>query len=206
MLKIWGRNNSINVQKVLWTAAELGLRHERVDVGGAFGGLDTDAFAAMNPNRRIPVLEDGEFVLWESHAIVRYLARTYGERALMPRDARAEGLVDQWMDWTNGTLLAPLTVVFWGQIRLPADQRDRAAEEQAALQLGDLFAMVDASLAGRDYLLGDRLTAADIPVGAAAYRWYGLDLERPDLPNVRAWYQRLAGRTAYRSQVMLPLS
>ena len=206
MLKIWGRPNSINVQKVMWTVAELGLEHERVDVGGAFGGLDTQAYGEMNPNRRIPVLEDGDTVLWESNAIVRYLAGRYGAGSLCPEDPGARALADQWMEWKTTTIIPDMTPVFLGLIRTPPEERDTAAIDAGAARLGETFKILDDRLAGRGYVTGDSLTMGDIPVGAACYRYHELPIARPELPNVAGWYARLKDREAFRTHVMLPVT
>ena len=139
MLRIWGRLSSINVQKVVWCARELHLDHERVDIGVNKGDLDTEAYVRLNPNRQIPVIEDfrgtdvgGEpFVLWESNAIVRYLASKHGAGRMCPSDLRARADADRWMDWQQTTLLGPLGVVFWNLIRTPPEKRDVAAVETA---------------------------------------------------------------------------
>ena len=206
MLKIWGRNNSINVQKVMWTAAELGLDHERIDAGGAFGGLDTAEYGALNPNRRVPTLLDGDVVLWESNVIVRYLAAKYGAGSLCPADPADRARADQWMDWFITTMVADLIVVFWQLIRTAEANRDQEAIDAAVGRLDASWDIVEAHLADRDYMVGDRLTMGDVPVGAAAYRYYGLDIKRPDRPRMHAWYQRLADRPAFQTHVMLPLT
>ena len=131
MLRVWGRNNSINVQKVMWTVGELGLPHERIDVGGAFGGLDTAEYGALNPNRRIPTVEDEDVVVWESNACVRYLAARYGAGRLWPEDVRRRAAADMWMDWQVSTLMPDMTVVFWGLIRTPEAERDYPKIEAA---------------------------------------------------------------------------
>lgn len=206
MLRIWGRRNSINVQKVMWSVAELGLAHERIDVGGAFGGLDGEAYGRLNPNRRVPTLQDGDFVLWESNAIVRYLAEAYGSAPFFPETVRGRALAGQWMDWMTTTLLPPLTTVFWGLIRTPAERRDGAAIEAALADCAGAFALLEGRLAGRAYLLGDDLTMADLPVGCATYRWSALPVERPRLPAVEAYSRRLQARPAFAEHVMIPLS
>ena len=206
MLKIWGRNSSVNVQKVMWTVAELGLEHERIDVGGAFGKLDTPEYGAMNPNRRIPVVQDGALVVWESNVCVRYLAAKYGSGSLWPEDPGERALADMWMDWMGNTLIADLTTVFWGLIRTPPEQRDGNAIKAAAERLGESWKILDAHLAGREYVAGEHLTMGDIPVGAACYRYFELAIDRPSLPHVIAWYQRLQARSAYAQHVMIPLT
>src|SRR5262249_14445383 len=104
MLKIWGRTTSSNVQKVMWAVGELGLEHERIDAGGKYGGLETAAYGQLNPNRRIPTVEDGDAVVWESNVIVRYLAAKFGAGELWPSDPGARASADQWMDWQQTTL------------------------------------------------------------------------------------------------------
>lgn len=203
MLRIWGRKTSINVQKVLWTVAELGLAHERIDAGGAFGKLDTPEFAALNPNRLVPVIEDDGFALWESGAIVRYLAGRYGSGSLAPAGHLDLARADQWMEWAATSLYGDIiSTIFWGLIRTPAAERNHAAVAVSVKRAGERLAILDQHLAGRAYILGEAMTMADIPAGALMYRYFTLPIDRPRLPNVEAWYQRLAGRTAYREHVM----
>lgn len=205
MLKVYGRTSSVNVQKVMWMVGELGLDHERMDVGGAFGQNDRDWYLALNPMGRVPVLDDDGYVLWESHSILRYLARQHGG-ALYPGEPRACADVDKWMDWQLGFLQPAITPAFWGLIRTAEADRDMAAIQAASAQTAKLYAIVDGHLQGRDFLAGDELSIADIPVGAMTYRWYGLDVEHPDYPNLRAWYERLSERPAFREHVMLPIT
>jgi len=206
MLRVWGRNNSINVQKVMWAVGELGLEHERIDVGGAFGGLDTPEYGRLNPNRRVPTVEDGEVVVWESNACVRYLAARYGAGSLWPEEPGRRARADMWMDWQQTTLLPDMTVVFWGLIRTPEDQRDDAAIQASIRRLGGIWPMLEERLATRRFVAGDAFTMGDIPVGAACYRYYGLPIERPSLPNVEAWYARLRERAPFREHVMVPIT
>ncbi|MFP6747755.1 MAG: glutathione S-transferase family protein [Alphaproteobacteria bacterium] len=205
MLKVYGRTSSVNVQKVMWMVGELGLEHERMDVGGAFGQNDQDWYLALNPMGRVPVLDDDGYVLWESHSILRYLAKKHGG-ALYPGEPRAGADVDKWMDWQLGFLQPAITPAFWGLIRTPEADRDLAAIQAASAQTAKLYAIVDGHLRGRDFLAGDGFSIADMPVGAMTYRWYGLDVEHPDYPNLRAWYERLSERPAFREHVMLPIT
>lgn len=206
MLTIWGRRNSINVQKVMWAVGELGLAHRRIDAGGAFGGLDGEDYRRLNPNRRVPTLQDGDFTLWESNAIVRYLAEAYGTAPFFPGELRERALAGQWMDWMTTTILPPLTTAFWGLIRTPPERRDVAAIERALAACAEAFALLDRQLEGRAYLLGEALTMGDLPVGCATYRWYAMPIERPRLPALAAYHDRLAARPAFAEQVMVPLS
>jgi glutathione S-transferase len=205
MLKVWGRRSSFNVQKVMWLVDELGLAHEHIDAGGKFGGLDAPAFRAMNPHGKVPVIDDGGTVVWESHAILRYLAARHGGMRWWPVDAAQRSLADRWMDWSATTLQPDFLMgVFWGFYRTPEPQRDLPAIRKKVAACASHFQLLDRVLADRRYLLGDELTLADIPAATALYRYFGLDVERPAVPNVEAWYGRLQARPAYRAHVMLP--
>jgi glutathione S-transferase len=204
MLKITGRKTSINVQKVMWAAAELGVEHIRIDAGGPFGGLETADYAALNPNRLVPVIEDNGLVLWESNAIVRYLCRTYGWGTLSPSDEHQRARADQWMDWSNSTLYPDIIVgLFVPLVRVTAKDRDMAALTAAASRVGNKLAVLDAQLAGKSFILGDDLTMADIAVGTLMYRYFTLPVARPKLPNIEAWYAHLAARPAFKQHVMI---
>jgi glutathione S-transferase len=205
MLKVWGRRSSFNVQKVMWLVGELGLAHEHIPAGGSFGGLDDPAFRALNPHGRVPVIQDDDLVVWESHSILRCLAARTGEGALWPSDPKARALVDAWMDWSQTSLQpAFLNGVFWGFYRTPEDQRNWPAINKSIERCAAFFRLLDGVLSGRRYLTGDTLSLADIPVGTTLYRYFELDIERPQVPNVEAWYGRLQQRPAYRQHVMIP--
>ena len=206
MLKIWGRTNSFNVQKVMWTADELGLAHERIDAGGAFGGLETDSYTALNPNRRIPVVEDGELALWESNAIVRYLAAKHGSGTLWPEDPGLRSLADRWMDWQITTLQPQLHIIFWGLIRTPEAERDMVAIAAAVEAIKPVWQLLDEHLRVRRFVGGPDLTMGDIPLGCAAWRYRNLPIDRPSLPNLEHWCARLEERPAYHRHVMLPVT
>lgn len=205
MLKIWGRTSSVNVQKVMWTVAELGLAHERVDAGLHYGGVNEPWYRAMNPNGRVPVIDDDGFVLYESNAIVRYLAAKHGAGSLWQDNlaVRADG--DRWMDWATSTVAPPLTPLFWGLIRTAPDKRNPEAIEVERLKTEEVMKILDARLADRPYVAGDTFTIGDIPLGCFAYRWYALPIEHGEHPHLRRWYERLQARPAFRANVMLPL-
>jgi glutathione S-transferase len=206
MLKIWGRTNSINVQKVMWAVGELGLENERVDAGGEYGGLDTPAYGAMNPNRRIPTLQDGLFVLWESNAIVRYLAAKHDPGGLWPSELERRALAEQWMDWQQTTLVPDMRTLFWGLVRTEPAKRNLPAIQGAAANLESIWHRLDRHLQNRSFVVGDRFTMGDIPVGAMYHRYRALGVERGADENLAAWYERLTQRAPYRAHVMLPLS
>jgi len=205
MVRIWGRRSSFNVQKVLWLAGELGLAYEHVPAGGDHGGLDRPEFRALNPHGRIPVLQDGDLAVWESHAILRYLAARYGQGVYWADDPATRAPIDGWMDWAQ-TALQPafLGGVFWGHYRTPEAERNWPAIRAAVAETTAQFRLLDAALAAGPFLAGDRLTLADVPAGTTLYRYFELDIERPPLPNVEVWYTRLQARPAYREHVMVP--
>ena len=206
MLRIWGRSNSINVQKVLWCCEELDIRYQRVDVGGPFGGNKEPEYLRLNPNGLVPTISDGGFVLWESNVIVRYLAAKHGMGTLCPEDLAERADADRWMDWQMGTLWAHFRPAFIGIIRTPPEKRDPDYIATAISNTAENLAMLDAHLATRDYVTGPAFTMADIPLGVTAYRWFNLEIERPPMPNLEAWYERLCARSPYKATVMLPLS
>ena len=204
MLKVHGRKTSVNVQKVMWVVGELGLPHTRTDVGGAFGGLDTPEYGAMNPNRLVPVIDDGGFILWESAAIVRYLSERYGRGTLAPEGHHAYARADQWMEWAGTTLMQPIIATCFLQlIRVQAAVRDTKAVAAAAKTVGEKLAVLDAHLADRQFIMGDQLTMADIGVGSLLYRYFNLVIERPRLVNIDLYYRRLTARPAYQQHVMV---
>jgi glutathione S-transferase len=205
MLRIWGRHNSANVQKVLWLVGELDLTHEHVLAGGDFGGLDDPAFRAMNPHGKVPVIADGAVVVWESHAILRYLAAAHGADRFWSTDPAVRAAIDGWMDWAQ-TALQPafLSGVFWGGYRTPAAQRDEAVVAKALEHTVSCLTRVDRQLADRPFIVGDALSLADIAIGAHLYRYFELNIARPALPRLKAWYDVLRERPAYRDHVMLP--
>lgn len=204
MLRVWGRLSSVNVQKVMWTIAELGLAHEHIPAGGDFGGLDDPEFLAMNPHGRVPVIDDGGTVVWESNAIVRYLAARYGEGCLCPADAAGRARCDQWMDWAATGFQGYFMDVFWGYYRTPAAQRNMAEVNLRWRATHQALRVADRVLAERPWLAGEAFSMADIPAGTLLYRYFGLDLERRPRPHVAAWYERLQARPAYRAEVMRP--
>lgn len=206
MLQVLGRPNSVNVQKVMWCLAELGQTVERHDVGGPFGGNDQADYLARNPNGKVPTLLDGDYVLWESNAIVRYLCDQYGVGTWYPDNAQMRGHASQWMDWYLTELHPSMTALFWQLIRTKAAQQDQAAIDAAIAKCTSAWTMMDQHLSKNAYLLGDDISMADIPLACAAYRWHEMDFKRPDLPVFKAWWTRISERPAYKQHVMIPLS
>jgi glutathione S-transferase len=204
VIKIWGRVNSVNVQKVLWCCDELGLPYDRIDAGLQHGRNNEPEYLAMNPNGRVPTLEDGDFVLWESKSILRYLAMEYGASHpdLYPAAPRVRASIDRWLDWTLSTLQPAERNVFWGMVRTPAAERDMAAIQKGADACGALWRMLDTHLAGRQYAEGDAFSIADLVLGAYCRRYLDLDgIQRPDLPALRKWYEGIKQRPAFQRYV-----
>lgn len=206
MITVWGRRNSVNVQKALWVLAECGQAFVRKDVGGEFGGLDTEAYGRLNPNRRIPTIEDGGIAIWESNVIVRYVAARHGTAGLYPEDFAARAHADMWMEWTQTTLVGAMNPLFWQLVCTPPAERDMAAIVRGATETGGLWQRFEAWLDGRAYVAGDDFSMGDIPIGALAWRYSQLDCEKPALPRVTAWLGRLGERAAFREHVALPLT
>jgi glutathione S-transferase len=206
MLKIWGRANSVNVRKVLWCCEELGLPFERTDAGMQHGVVNTPEYRRLNPNGLVPTIEDDGFVLWESHAIVRYLSAKHGTGKLWPADLRVRADADRWMDWAGGSFLPAFRPVFWGLVRTPAEQRDMKAINESAKKCGELAGYVDAALAGRGFIAGGHLTMGDIPLGCHLHLWLSLPLERPAYANLAAWHKRLLERPAFDKWVNTKIS
>jgi glutathione S-transferase len=201
MLKVWGRKTSSNVQKVMWAIGELGLAHERIDIGGPFGGNKEPAYLAMNPNGLVPTIEDGDLILWESNTIVRYLAGLHGRGTLEPADAKTRAHASKWMDWQLSVLGPAITPAFLGLIRTPAEKRDAAAIAASQARTIEAMRILDAALAKSAYVAGDAFSYGDIPVGVMAYRYPQLVPERPELKNLARWYEAIAARKAFRDHV-----
>ncbi len=206
MLKIWGRLSSINVQKVVWAAQEAGVAFDRSDAGGSFGLVGTDWYGALNPNRLVPVIDDEGFVLWESNAIVRYLAAKYAPGRLYPDDLKRRFDAERWMDWQQTTLNPAGRDAFMQLIRTPQMQRNAALIEQSRATSAPLLQILDAHLATRRFMIGDDFTIADIPLGCQIHRWFGLPIDRPSLPHLERWYREVSTRTAARSVLTLPIT
>lgn len=204
MLTVHGYRPSSNVQVVMWGIGELGLPYRFVERGHAFGGLDSPEFQALTPHRLVPVIEDGDFVVWESCAILRYLAATYGSDAFWPKDPAARARVDMWAEWGKGTLRMNFTgPIFWSRVRTPAARRDEAALTAALARFDRDLATVEAQVGAGPWLLGESFTVADILVGHQLYRYFTIDIPRVDRPGIAAYYDRLCARPAFAEHVMV---
>ncbi len=204
-LRILGRISSVNVQKVVWCADELGLAYERADVGGSYGGNDTPAYLAKNPNGLVPVIEEGDFVLYESNAIVRYLAARHSQAGLWPDDLHQRADVDRWMEWQSTGFTPAMWGAFWHLCRTPPEKRDATVIEASRVKSEKAVGVLDAHLAGREFLAGNAFSPADIVVGCAAHRWLGLPIAREPRPNVERWYAALKSRAGSRQVLAQPV-
>lgn len=205
MLKIWGRKSSSNVQAVMWGVGELGLPYTRIDAGFTYGVIDTPGYLAMNPNGTVPTLIDGEGApVWESAAILRYLAARYGDDTFWPADPAARAKVDMWAEWAKLNVAQNFTgPVFWRVVRTPPERRDPAAIAQAVKALERFLAIAEARLAGQKFLAGDAFTLADVQFGHCLFRYYDIAIERARLPHLRRYYEALTARPAFREHVMV---
>ena len=206
MLKIWGRMSSINVKKVVWTAQELGLDFQRTEAGGLFGVVTTPDYMALNPNSLVPVIEDDDYVLWESNVIVRYLAAKYAPGKIYPTDLRERFDAERWMDWQQTTFNPVSRPGFWQLIRTAPEQRNPAlmAESNAAVEA--LMFTLDMHLANRAFMVGERFTMADIPLACEVHRWFGLPQPRQGRPHIERWYESLRARQASKGVLDMALS
>jgi glutathione S-transferase len=208
MIRLWGRKSSINVQKVLWCLAELGLEEgkdfERIDAGLHFGKNRTPEFLALNPNGLVPTLQDGDLVLWESNTILRYLARQYDKSKRFPANITSQYQSEKWMDWQLGTMWPSLRIAFLGLTRTPENERNYAVIHKAYQDTNALLALLDQQLANQPYCSGDSFNIGDIPLALCVSRWILLNETFPEqtgprlaLHNIEAWMQRIEAGTKY---------
>jgi glutathione S-transferase len=208
MLKVWGRNTSSNVQKVVWALAEMAIPFERIDAGGAFGKTTEPFYLAMNPNSLVPTLEEDDgFTMWESNSIVRYLAVKHSARVLEPADLKVRARAQMWMDWQLSVMAPAITPVFWQMIRTPPDKRDQNAIDAGKEKTVVAARMMDEQLGKTQFMAGDAFSYGDIPVGIMIYRYVQLIPERPSTPNLDRWYAAISARAAFKEQIAsVPLS
>jgi len=207
-LTIWGRSNSVNVQKVLWCLAELGVPYDRIDAGLQFGKNNTPEYLAMNPNGRVPTLVDGDFLLWESNSIMRYLCMAYGkDTSIYPAEPQRRAAVDRWLDWTLSTMQPVDRPVFWALVRTPKDKQDMTQIQKDADAEAPVWAIANRQLSTRRYIEGDQFTIADIAVGSYARRWLGFTgITKPAYSHVERWYADIAARPSFAKQLAVAMT
>jgi glutathione S-transferase len=203
VLEVWGRKNSFNVQKVLWCCEELQVPFRRHDAGGLFGGTDEEGYLASNPTGLVPTISDDGFTLWESNTIVRYLSAKHGAGTLWPEDPAERALADKWMDYQLGTLFPAFKDALIGLVRTAPEKRDPEKIEASVRATARVIPVLDTHLEANEYVAGSSVTMGDVALGSLVYRWFELNIDRPDLPALRAWYERLASRPAYQKTVMV---
>ena len=205
MIKVWGRTNSLNVQKVLLALEEVGLAYERTDAGMQFGVVNSPEYRLMNPNGLVPTIDDDGFILWESNVIVRYLCARYSEGGMWPVDPRARADADRWMDWQQTALLDPVNDLFRPLVRkMGAATPDEIA---AACKRGETNAeTLDAALSNRPWLSGAAFGIADCSVSPVIHRWLHLPIERKPRRHLERWYAAVAARPSGRKILTLPIT
>jgi glutathione S-transferase len=207
-LTIWGRANSINVMKALWCLAELDIPYQRIDAGMEHGKNNEPEYLAMNPNARVPTLVDGDYVLWESNSVMRYLCMEYGKGTpIYPSDPKTRAAVDRWLDWSLSTVQPADRPVFWALVRTPKEKQDMAQIRKDVEAEALVWAIADRQLSTRRYLEGDQFTIADITIGLFVRRWLGVTgVDKPSFPNMERWYAEIARRPSFAKELAVPLS
>ena len=204
MLEIWGRKNANQVIQVLWTLSELSVEHKRHSIGTESGDLETDDYKSLNPNSKIPTIRDNGFVLWESHAIIRYLARQYGYGSLYPKDPQKAAISDQWMTWSTDGFMGTFFPVFWQLVRTEESQRDLNKIAEMAKKSAEVLQVLEGHLINNNFVAGDKFTYGDIPLGVLIHKYFVLNINRPSMPGIEAWYQRLTRRSPFQEHAMQP--
>lgn len=206
MRRLWGRANSVNVQKALWALEELGLPYERVEAGGAHGLVDEASYRALNPNGLVPLLQENDFALWESNAILRYLALSEEGALAYPEDLRERGLVEQWLDWQATAFTPAMRDAFLQTFRVAEEKRDAGLIAASVARTEKLADILEAHLRERDFAVGERFGIADIALGCAAHRWSMMPVARAERPATARWLAAISRRPAAGIVVSQPLS
>jgi glutathione S-transferase len=204
MLELWGRKNANQVIQVLWALSELGVEYKRHSIGTKAGDLETKEYKSLNPNSKIPTIRDNGFVLWESHAVIRYLARQYGLGTLCPEDHQKAAISDQWMTWSTDSFMGTFFPVFWQLVRTEEKDRDYAKIAEMAQQSAGILKVLDDHLVSNNFVAGDQFTFGDIPLGVLLHKYFVLDIKRPQLTGIEAWYEKLKERPAFKEHAMQP--
>lgn len=205
MLTVWGRKTSSNVQALMWCIGEMELPYVRHDIGDKYKGTETDFYYSLNPNRTVPVLQDGTAPpLWETGAILRYLANRYGAESFWPSDDIQKANIDKWAEWSKINVATAFNLpVFWRVVRTPQENRDEQAIAEAMVKLEYYLSVAEAQLEKHRFLAGDAFSLADIQFGHVLYRYYDIDVVRKPLSRLRAYYENIALRPAFQEHVMV---
>jgi glutathione S-transferase len=206
-LHLWGRLNSINVQKVLWLCEDLKIPFDRTDAGMQYGVNKTEAYLQMNPNGLVPVINDNGLVLWESHAILRYLAKKYDTTDILyPKSALQSAKVDQWLEWYNTTAWPVMRPLFWGWIRTKPEDRNKVELEKIRVQMSAALKIFDDQLKSAKWVTGDHFTIADLTLALIAFRWFNLPIEHEEYQHLSRWFKQVEQRPGYIKYSSAPLS
>jgi len=202
MITVWGRRNSVNVQKVLWALEELDMPYTRENVGGSFGGNQDADFRAMNPMGLVPVIRDGDVTMFESNAIVRWLAARYRDGLLRPPDPKGLAMAEQWMEWAQLNLYRPVQTLFNNRVRSLPENRDVTATAAAETQAAEVLMVADAWIARHDWFAGPDFSFGDIVMGALLWRYMGVECAKPAMPHLMEWFEAVQEREPFRRAVM----
>ena len=202
MITVWGRKNSVNVQKVLWALEELDVPYTRENIGGGFGGNQDADFLAMNPMGLVPVIRDGDVTMFESNAIVRYLAARFRAGVLRPAEHKSLAMAEQWMEWAQVNVASVVTTLFVNRVRSLPEHRDVAAAAAAESKAVEVLKVADAWIARHDWFAGQEFSFGDIVMGAFLWRYMGIDCAKPAMPHLMEWFEALQAREPFRRAVM----
>jgi glutathione S-transferase len=204
MITVWGRRSSSNVQKVLWTLGELGVPFERKVVGGSFGGTTTPYYLNLSPRGLVPALEDDGISLFESNAIVRYLAARYGAGTFEPEGWKERAAAEKWMEWQQNYYWPLISEIFMQSVRTAPEKRNAAIIASARERVPKELEVANRHLASNRFFAGEELTFGDIVMGTIMWRTHRLAVDLEDAPNVERWFKDLQTREPYRAWVMVP--
>jgi glutathione S-transferase len=206
-IKVWGRISSANVKKVMWLADELNLDVERIDAGRQFGVVDTPAYKALNPNSKVPTIEDGDFVLWESNSIMRYFCMKYGGEGIYPSNSATRADIDRWLDWSLSIVVPIESPLFLDTVRKPLEQHDKIAITTMGGKVASIYGILDQHLKTREYLVGECFSIADLGLSIFVDRWLRNPfLEgRPEFNYLTTWHARIRPRSGFQKFVDVPL-
>ena len=198
MFRLLGRKTSGNVQKIVWFFEERGLDYTREDYGRQFGNTTDQAYLDLNPNAKVPTLVDGDTVVWESNAILRYLCNRADDATLYPADPAGRSQVERWMDWQLSALNGPYMEIFRAT-KKPENEREPAAIATHSAAMATQLAILDGALIGKQWLVGKDISLAEISLGPIVRRCLSFPIELPALAALRAWDESYAARPAFKT-------
>ena len=201
MIQLYGRRNSINVQKVSWALCELNLEFKWHDEQGKFGKVDVENYEKINPQLIVPTLDHNGSIIKQSNAIVRYLYRKYTDVYEISKDEDI-AIAESWMEFQTTDLQLNMTPIFWGLVRNPPEDRDQELIDKNIILLNKKFEIFDKFLEDHEYILNNKFCMSDIIMGAASYRYLSLPIERPNLLNLKSWYDKISNRDCFKKNIL----